>query len=182
MKKIAILILVMFITGCNDHSTSRIKNIENKEISNTIPEISYGKSEGKIPECYEKKLKILISNSIHDTTLKFRNSIANDTSVLIICDTSQINYKLENILLKSKYLPNHELKGYYSFLTCINTVKGLKEIGFFYVKTETAEAWEIMRFRVENYKINGLICLPGVVKHYIPPQEYDSLKTIPEEL
>jgi hypothetical protein len=173
MKKISPLIIGIFtLITCTNRSID-LNKVSIAAGNNTE------RQKPNIPHCITLDLKIVISNSYHDTTLTFRNSISNDSSLLVICDTNQINYRTEKVLLESKYLPWHQTKGYYSFLTCIKTTDDIKEVGIFNVQINTTKAWEIRRFRINNYKIDGLICLPGVVPDFMSTEEYDSLEHIP---
>jgi len=177
MRQITLIIFgIITLIACTNRSVSDKRESKSLGINNTEVQKVY------IPKCFQRYLKMAISNSYHDTTLTFRNSISNDTSLLIICDTNQINYRIEKVLLESKYLPWHQTKGFYSFLTCIKTYDDIKELGFFHVQIETTKAWEVRRFRIKNYEVNGLICLPGVVNEFMSTEEYDSLEKVPVEL
>ena len=173
MRQIILFILVIIILiTCNrsgsDKNESKSLGINSTEVQKI-----------NIPKCIQRDLKMAIPNSYHDTTLTFRNSISNDTSLLIICDTNQINYRIEKVLLESKYLPWHQTKGFYSFLTCLKTYDDIKEVGFFHVQIETLKAYELRRFRIRNYEIDGIISLPGVVNDFMSTEEYDSLENVP---
>ncbi len=168
-----LLLGLLNLISCTNQRVS-----DNKVLKTT--EENYGGVENEnIVKCFNRDLKILISNSFLDTTLIFRKSVSHDTTLLIICDTNQINYKLENVILQSKYLPDLHLKGYYSFLTCSKTYDNIREIGFFYVNITSAEAVEMRRFRIKDYTINGLILLPGIVNEFMTPEEFDNQERLP---
>lgn len=123
--------------------------------------------------CIPENLKLLKNNEYLDTTIYFRNSVSKDSSIMITCDTTQIDFRLEKILLESKYLPYHKTKGYKSFLLCKKANGKKREISFYNLRLETSQAWEGRRFLIENYKIKGLICLPGIVEEFMSTEEYD---------
>lgn len=177
MRHIIYLVLGLFaLISCTNQSLSDKKALRSLEESNS------GIENVNITKCFKRDLKISISNSFHDTSLIFRKSISPDTTLMIICDTNQINYKLEKVILQSKYLPDFHIKGYYSFLSCLNTYDNIKELGFFYVNITSAEAVEIRRFRIKDSVINGLILLPGIVNEFMSTEEYDSIEKIPDKL
>ncbi len=125
-------------------------------------------------DCIPENLKLLKNNEYLDTTIYFRNSVSKDSSIMIICDTTLIDFRLEKILLESKYLPHHKTKGYKSFLWCKKKNGEKKEISFYNLSLKTSHAWEVRRFLIENYQIKGLICLPGIVEEFNSTEEYDN--------
>jgi len=133
---------------------------------------------GPNTNCIRLKFQISDSSHFHDTILDFRNNLDNDSTILIICDTNQIGYKLEKMLIRSKYLPFHKVTGYISFMICLKKTSDFKEIGFFNLKRKTAIAWEVRRFKIEKNEISGIICLPGIIPKFTPIKEYDSLENI----
>ena len=171
------LLLGLFIlSACNYHRVSDYKVPKNVDDNNEDV-----KSE-RIVTCFGRKMKILISNSFRDTTLLFRNSSLQDTTLLIICDTNQVSYIIERLILKSKYLPYTQLKGYYSFLTCTRTYGDTMEIGLFMVNKSRLEAVEMRKFRISDNRINGLILLPGTVNEFMTTEEYDKIEASTEDL
>jgi len=161
-----ILIICTSIFACaNSSKNGKVAELKEQKTSNV--------SQKESINCIPKNLKLLKNNEYLDTTIYLRNSISKDSSIMITCDTTQIDFRLEKILLESKYLPYHKIKGYKSLLLWKKTNGKKREISFYYLCLETSHASEVRRFLIENYQIKGLICLPGLVEDYMSTEEYD---------
>jgi hypothetical protein len=161
-----ILIICTFIFACS--KTSKKGNVAELQgvKTNNISKV-------ESINCIPVNFKLLKNNEYLDTTIYLRNSVSKDSSIMITCDTAQIDLRLEKILLESKYMPYHKTKGYKSFLLCKKANEKEREISFYNLRLETSQAWEVRRFLIENYQIEGLICLPGIVEEFMSTEEYD---------
>ena len=161
-----ILIICTSIFACGNSSKSgTVAELKGKK-TNIVSQI-------ESINCIPENLKLLKNNEYLDTTIYLRNSVSKDSSIMITCDTTLIDFRLEKMLLESKYLPYHKTKGYKSFLLCNKVNEKRLEISFYNLCLETSQAWEVRRFLIENYQIKGLICLPGIVDKFMSPEEYD---------
>ena len=161
-----ILIICTSIFACGNSSKSgNVAELQGKK-TNIVSQIDS-------INCIPENLKLLKNNEYLDTTIYLRNSVSKDSSIMITCDTLQIDFRLEKMLLESKYLPYHKTKGYKSFLLCKKANEKKREISFYYLRLETSQAWEVRRFLIENYQIKGLICLPGIVEEFMSTEDYD---------
>ncbi len=134
--------------------------------------------------CVQRKLNALINNTYHDTILEFRSNIYR-SDLLITCDTNQIDFELEKILLESKYMhpyyrvPEYKgLKGYFEFMICMKNMNNRKEIGLFTCSETKSTAVETKRFLIEHNKIKGINVFPFGGKDFITPEEYDKMEDV----
>ena len=161
-----ILIICTSIFACGNSSKKMNVAELQEQKANVVSQI-------EAINCISKNLKLLKNHEYLDTTIYLRNSVTKDSTIMITCDTIQIDFRLEKILLESKYLPYHKTTGYKSFLLCKKVNGKSREISFYYLQLETSKAWEVKRFLIENYQIKGLICLPGIVEEFMSTEQYD---------
>ncbi len=128
-----ILIICTSILACANSSKNRnVAELKEQKTSNV--------SQRESINCIQKNIKLLKHNEYLDTTIYVRNSASKDSSIMITCDTTQIDFRLEKILLESKYLPYHKTKGNKSFLLLKKTNEKKLEISFYNLKLETSHA------------------------------------------
>jgi hypothetical protein len=135
-------------------------------------------------DCIEMTFRIQKKLKFRDTTISLRRSKFTGMKVLICCDTNQISYALEKILLKSDYsdldflidsyyYPIDLLVDNYYYIVLDKSYQDKKEIGFYYY--EPKKSYEVIRFLVQNNKIIGIDPDPSNLTPFLTPKEYKDL-------
>jgi len=120
-------------------------------------------------DCFEMTFNTQKKLEFRDTTISLRRSIFKDMKVLICCDTNEISYELEKILLTSGYcLIDSVIDNYYIILD--KSYENKKEIGLYYY--ESKQSWEARRFLVQGNEIIGIRHDPSVLTPFLTPEEY----------
>jgi hypothetical protein len=124
-------------------------------------------------DCFEMTFNTQKKLVFRDTTISLRRSLINNMDVFICCDTNQISYALEKVLLKSDYCPIDYLVDNFYYIILDKSYENKKEIGLYYC--EHKKSYEVIRFLVKNNKIIGIRPDPSVLTPFLTPNEYKEL-------
>ncbi len=133
--------------------------------------------------CYNEKIRFNIKERIYrDTVVSFRNYRNNNTDKRIICNNDIVDINIDKLIWECEYISiflKYQKRHNHISIVSYNRIDKRHFIASFYLCDKNSkETNEMVRFKIEDYKIIGINVIPSLVGGFVPIDEFENPKDI----